>query len=136
MFQEEAEQLYVQCERYDLLNKLYQSQGKLDQALKIAENKDRINFRNTAYMCAKSLEEEGNFEEAIIHYERANTCHNIPPMLLERPQQLQAYMEKTTDLYVFCKEFLRMKKISKYFQIRTIKTTSLGAIIKLVNKIR
>lgn len=115
--QEEAEQLYVECERYDLLNKLYQSQGKLDQALKIAESKDRINFRNTSHMYAKSLEEEGNFEEAVIHYEKANTCHNIPRMLLNRPQQLEVYMEKTTDVYVFCKEFLKMKKISQSSQI-------------------
>ncbi|GJQ73670.1 putative intraflagellar transport protein 140 [Trypoxylus dichotomus] len=56
---DDAEQLYIQCERYDLLNKLYQSRNKMDEALSIAETKDRIHLKNTEYHYAQQLEQDG-----------------------------------------------------------------------------
>ncbi|KAI4456192.1 hypothetical protein MML48_8g00010237 [Holotrichia oblita] len=95
---DDAEQLYIQCERYDLLNKLYQSRNKMDEALTIAETKDRIHLRNTEYHYARQLEQDSNYKEAIIHYEKANTHrYDVPRMLLEQPDQLQLYMSKTND---------------------------------------
>lgn len=70
----------------------------MDVASNIAENKDRIHLRNTEHAWARSLEQTGNYKEAISHYENANTHrYDVPRMLTDRPQQLQAYMSKTKD---------------------------------------
>ena len=42
---EEAERLLLRCERYDMLNKLYQDSGQWEKALQVAENHDRIHLR-------------------------------------------------------------------------------------------
>ena len=59
-----AETLYIECHRYDHLNYLYQIQGKWEQALKIAEDKDRLHLDLTRYRFAKHLEEIGCVELA------------------------------------------------------------------------
>lgn len=56
LLQEEAEQLYKQCQRYDLLNKLYQASGQWQNAVAVAELHDRIHLRTTCYNYAKHLE--------------------------------------------------------------------------------
>ncbi|KAF5302514.1 hypothetical protein FQR65_LT00886 [Abscondita terminalis] len=95
---EEAEQLYIQCERYDLLNKFYQSSNKMEKALKIAETKDRIHLKNTEHLWAKSLEENGEIREAVRRYENANThFQEVPRMLIDQPDQLEVYMSNTTE---------------------------------------
>ncbi|KAK4874572.1 hypothetical protein RN001_013932 [Aquatica leii] len=95
---DEAEQLYIQCGRYDLLNKFYQSCNKMDKALKIAETKDRIHLKNTEHMWAKSLEENGELREAVRRYENANThFQEVPRMLMEQPDQLEVYMSNATE---------------------------------------
>ncbi|KAK9885497.1 hypothetical protein WA026_010990 [Henosepilachna vigintioctopunctata] len=95
---DEAEQLYRKCERYDLLNQLYQNQDRMEEAYSIASTKDRIHFRNTEHMWAKSLEQAGDFKEAAIKYEKANTHRvEIPRMLVDHPEELQKYMSKTND---------------------------------------
>ena len=97
-FKDEAEQLYVQCGRYDLLNKLLRSRNKMDAAHAIAESQDRIHLKNTEHAWAKSLEQSGDLKEAAIRYERANTHKfDIPRMLLDQPQQLESFMAKTKD---------------------------------------
>ncbi|CAG9773857.1 unnamed protein product [Ceutorhynchus assimilis] len=95
---EEAEQLYVQAERYDLLNKLLRCRNKMEEAHELAQSKDRINLRNTEYAWAKQLEKSGNFKEAAVRFEKAGTHrYDIPRMLSENPQQLVAYMSRTQD---------------------------------------
>jgi intraflagellar transport protein 140 len=95
---DEAEQLYVQCERYDLLNKLLRSRNKLDAAHATAESQDRIHLKNTEHAWAKALEQSGDFKEAAVRYERANTHKfDVPRMLLDQPLQLESYMGKTKD---------------------------------------
>ncbi|XP_049817321.1 intraflagellar transport protein 140 homolog isoform X2 [Aethina tumida] len=95
---DEAEQLYVQCNRYDLLNKLLRSRNKMDAAHAIAESKDRIHLRNTEYAWAKILEQNGEIKEAISRFEKANTHkQDVPKMLIDQPQLLQTYMAKTKD---------------------------------------
>ena len=42
---DEAERLYAECGRYDLLNELLQASGEWDRALKMAEDKDRIHLK-------------------------------------------------------------------------------------------
>ncbi|XP_072382747.1 intraflagellar transport protein 140 homolog isoform X1 [Diabrotica undecimpunctata] len=95
---DEAEQLYIQCGRYDLQNKLLRSRNKMDAAHAVSESKDRINLRNTDHTWAKMLEQAGDFKEAAARYERANThLYDVPRMLSDHPQQLQTYMSKTKD---------------------------------------
>ncbi|KAJ8931389.1 hypothetical protein NQ314_015707 [Rhamnusium bicolor] len=86
------------CERYDLQNKLLRSRNKMDAAHAVAESKDRINLRNTEHAWARTLEQAGDLKEAAARYERANThLYDVPRMLSDHPQQLQAYMSKTKD---------------------------------------
>lgn len=71
----------------------------MDEALYIAETKDRIHLKNTEYNYAMQLEQDGNYKEAIVHFEKANTHrYDVPRMLLEQTDQLHLYMSKTTDL--------------------------------------
>eukprot|EP01029_Cantina_marsupialis_P023024 TRINITY_DN5683_c0_g1_i1.p1 TRINITY_DN5683_c0_g1~~TRINITY_DN5683_c0_g1_i1.p1 ORF type:complete len:1397 (+),score=419.46 TRINITY_DN5683_c0_g1_i1:393-4193(+) len=70
---DDAEKLYKQCGRYDLLNKLYQSTGNWSRALEIAQKDDRLHLRNTHYRYARSLEASGDLAGAIQHYESAKT---------------------------------------------------------------
>lgn len=73
----------------------------MEAAHAVAESKDRINLRNTEHAWARVLEQSGDFKEAASRYERANThVYDVPRMLSEHPQQLQAYMTKTKDKYV------------------------------------
>lgn len=92
----------MSCERYDLLNKLYQCQGKMDAATTIAETKDRIHLRSTEYVWGKTLEESGDLTEAIKKYENANTHrYNVPRMLIDNPKDLETYILKSNDRYAF-----------------------------------
>lgn len=56
LLQEEAEQLYKKCRRYDLLNKLYQASGQWQKAIEVAELHNRVHLRTTYYNYAKHLE--------------------------------------------------------------------------------
>lgn len=54
--QEDAEQLYKACKRYDLLNKFYQASNQWQKAIETAEAHDRVHLRTTHYNYAKHLE--------------------------------------------------------------------------------
>lgn len=96
--QEDAENLYTCIERYDLLNKMYQSASRWDEALRIAESKDRIHLKNTYNSYGRYLEEKGEIQEAIKMYELANTHRNhIPRLLLNNPVALEKYIQKSKD---------------------------------------
>lgn len=56
LLQEEAEQLYKKCQRYDLLNKLYRASGQWQKAIEVAEHQDRVHLRTTYYNYAQHLE--------------------------------------------------------------------------------
>lgn len=81
-----------------MLNRLYQDQDKMEEAYSIASTKDRIHLRTTEHVWAKSLEQAGDFKEAAVKYEKANTHRvEVPRMLVDQPEELQKYMSKTTD---------------------------------------
>jgi intraflagellar transport protein 140 len=48
-----------------MINRVYQSQGKWNEAFDIAERYDRIHLRNTHYNYAKYMESIGGIEMAI-----------------------------------------------------------------------
>ncbi|XP_050298165.1 intraflagellar transport protein 140 homolog isoform X2 [Anthonomus grandis grandis] len=95
---DEAEQLYLEAKRFDLVNQLLRARNKMAAALTLAETKDRINLKNTEYAWAKLLEKGEDFKEAALRFEKAGTHrYDVPRMLSDHPQQLQAYMSKTKD---------------------------------------
>ena len=68
VLQEEAEQLYTSCGRYDLLNKLYQANNQWSKAIAVAERHDRIHLRSTYYNFARHCELSGDIGAAINGY--------------------------------------------------------------------
>lgn len=85
--------------RYDLLNKLYQDANQWDNALKLVEEKDRINRKNTYNAYGKHLESKEKIEEAIKMYEIANTHRkHVPRLLIQDPSALENYLQKSKDL--------------------------------------
>lgn len=95
---EESEKLLKNSGRFDLLNKFYQASNQWTKAIEVAELQDRIHLRTTYYNYAKHLESTGNISAAIVNFEKADTHRfEVPRMLLEEPQQLEAYILKTKD---------------------------------------
>lgn len=62
---DDAIKLFITCERYDLLNRLYQACGQWDRALEVAEKYDRIHLRATHYAHAKQLEILQDYKGAV-----------------------------------------------------------------------
>jgi intraflagellar transport protein 140 len=101
---DDAERLYKECSRFDLLNNLYQSSGQWDKAIDIAEKKDRIHLRSTRYAWAKHLEAMGNISDAIRQYELAEAHRTeVPRMLydLQQVEDLEAYIKQCSDKKLF-----------------------------------
>lgn len=95
---EQAESIFKDAGRYDLLNRLYQDLGRWDDAVRIALDNDRMNLRNTYYRYAKHLEALGNLPEAIKHYELSEThTFEVPRLLFAEPAQLEEYIKKSRN---------------------------------------
>ncbi|XP_072916135.1 intraflagellar transport protein 140 homolog [Hemitrygon akajei] len=95
---EDAERLYRNCKRFDLLTKFYQASGQWQKAIENAEAFDRVHLRTTYYNYAKHLEAMGDQHLALIHYEKSDTHRfEVPRMLLEDLQALEIYVNKTKD---------------------------------------
>ncbi|XP_064637216.1 intraflagellar transport protein 140 homolog [Lineus longissimus] len=95
---EDAERLLKNCQRYDLLNEFYQSTGQWNKAMDTSEMYDRVHLRTTYYNYAKHLEAKGDITSAVPVYEKADTHRfEVPRMLFEEPQALEAYIMKTKD---------------------------------------
>ncbi len=85
---DEAERLYKGCGRYDLLNKLYISQGRLDKALETSQSRDRLHMRTILFHNARHKESCGDLEGAIKAYEQAGVhCKEVPRMLWEKKEK-------------------------------------------------
>ena len=52
----DAERLYRECGRFDLLNRMHQDSGAWDAALALAAETDRAHLRNTHHAYARHLE--------------------------------------------------------------------------------
>lgn len=95
----EAEELYIQSKRFDLLNKFYQAIGRWDDALSTAKESDRLHLRATHYNFAKKCEWEKEYDQAVGHYEESKTHRfEIPRMLFDKPDRLEAYVKKNPDM--------------------------------------
>ncbi|KAI6184371.1 hypothetical protein M3Y97_00588900 [Aphelenchoides bicaudatus] len=99
---EEAQTIYLQAKRYDLLNRLYQSQNKWTEAFEVAVKHDRIHLRNTHYNFAKYLESIGEIEKAIENFEKSQTHQfDIPRMLADEPKAIDLYVKRKRDRVLY-----------------------------------
>lgn len=134
--QTEAENLYLSVGRYDLLNKLYQDANKWDNALKLAQEKDRINMKNTYNAYGKYLESKEEIQEAIKMYEMANTHRkHVPRLLLQNHSALEKYLQKSQDPLV-CYYLVTKKEVLSIAFIYTFSRSMLQDIVKMVGSVR
>ncbi|KAI9137959.1 hypothetical protein BKA69DRAFT_835376 [Paraphysoderma sedebokerense] len=95
---EDAETILSESRNYSYLSRLYQVQGKWDEAIKCINDNDRINIRNTYYRQGKWSEQMGEFKTAIDMYEKAGVIGSeIPRMLLGVPAELEKYVKNRDD---------------------------------------
>jgi intraflagellar transport protein 140 len=97
---EDAERLYVECGRYDLLVQLYVSTGRWAEALAVCATKDRIHLKSVHYLYARHLEAAGDQAAAIKQYEASDTHkHEVPRMLFDASHitDLEAYIKASAD---------------------------------------
>uniref|UniRef100_A0ABM5F0W3 Intraflagellar transport protein 140 homolog n=1 Tax=Pogona vitticeps TaxID=103695 RepID=A0ABM5F0W3_9SAUR len=95
---EDAEQLYKECRRYDLLNMFYQASDQWQKAIDVAEAYDRVHLRTTYYNYAKHLEATGDRNLALTYYEKSDTHKfEVPRMLSEDLHTLESYINKMKD---------------------------------------
>jgi len=93
---DDAERLYLESKRYDLLVALYQSCGRWEEALSLCEKHDRIHLKSTHYKYARFLEGCGEIKKAMEQYEKAGVhCKEIPRMLYDigHIQELGKYIK-------------------------------------------
>ncbi len=77
---------------------MYRLMNRWDDAIALAEEKDRINLRNTYDNYGRHLERKGLIQEAIEMYEKANTHRkHVPRLLLPNPVALEKYVQKSKD---------------------------------------
>ncbi|XP_054848420.1 intraflagellar transport protein 140 homolog [Eublepharis macularius] len=121
---EDAEQLYKQCKRYDLLNKFYQASDQWQKAIEVAEAHDRVNLRTTYYNYAKHLEATGEHSQALNYYEKSDTHRfEVPRMLSEDLHALESYVNKKKDktLWKWWAQYLEsqadMEGALKYYEL-------------------
>lgn len=101
---DEAEKLYKNCGRYDLLSNLYQALGDWEKSLEISEKYDRIHLKTLHYQYAKHLEQIEDLQEAMKHYELSkNDKFEIPRMLYQadKTQQLHQFIVQKNDPDLF-----------------------------------
>ena len=98
---QEAEKLYKQAKRYDLLNKLYQASGQWEKAIDVAKSKDRIHLRTTHYTYARHLESLGQYDRAVQQYELSKThTQEVPRMMYNanKTHDLEEYINQMQDI--------------------------------------
>ncbi|XP_030401538.1 intraflagellar transport protein 140 homolog isoform X1 [Gopherus evgoodei] len=121
---EDAERLYKNCERYDLLNMFYQASDQWQKAMEVAEIHDRVHLRTTYYNYAKHLEATAECNLALNYYEKSDTHRfEVPRMLSEDLQALEIYVNKMKDksLWKWWAQYLEsqsdMESALRYYEL-------------------
>ncbi|CAH8871773.1 unnamed protein product [Trichobilharzia szidati] len=95
---DEAERLFIQCNRWDLVIRLHQSLGNWNKAITTAEQHHRMSLRGIHYSYAKELESTGQIKQAIEHYIKSETYRfEVPRMLKSNPELLESFVTSQTD---------------------------------------
>lgn len=97
--QTDAEHLFREAKRLDLLGQLFEARNKFKEAIEIASSENKIREKTSYYNYARTLEQQGKIAEAIDMYTKAD-CHRfeVPRMLLMRPRELLAYLNNSEEL--------------------------------------
>ncbi|XP_039346836.1 intraflagellar transport protein 140 homolog isoform X2 [Mauremys reevesii] len=121
---EDAERLYKNCKRYDLLNMFYQASDQWQKAMEVAEAHDRVHLRTTYYNYAKHLEATAECNLALNYYEKSDTHRfEVPRMLSEDLQALEIYVNKMKDksLWKWWAQYLEsqsdMESALRYYEL-------------------
>nr|CDS24042.1 intraflagellar transport protein 140 [Echinococcus granulosus] len=89
----EAERLFIECGRWDLVTRMHRALGHWDEALSVVEKHNRVRLKNTHYAYALELKNQGNIEDAIHHFVQSNThCVEVPRMLKDFPEKLEEFV--------------------------------------------
>jgi intraflagellar transport protein 140 len=108
----DAERLFKESGRFDLLNRFYQNSGRWQDALAVAKETDRVHLRNTYYNYAQHLESLGKIQEAAEYYERSETQKvEVARMLFDDPLTLEKYVKKSQnkDLLIWWAQYLESR---------------------------
>mmetsp|Transcript_42942 Transcript_42942/g.100869 ORF Transcript_42942/g.100869 Transcript_42942/m.100869 type:complete len:1420 (-) Transcript_42942:132-4391(-) len=100
---EDAESLLKKCQRWDLLNQLYQASGEWEKALEVAKTKDRVHLKPTHFAYAQYLEAVEDVQRALEHFELSGTYRTENPRLLcsmGLTDNLKAYVEQSDDSHL------------------------------------
>ncbi|KAM9124680.1 intraflagellar transport protein 140 homolog isoform 2-T2 [Pangshura tecta] len=121
---EDAERLYKNCKRYDLLNMFYQASDQWQKAMEVAETHDRVHLRTTYYNYARHLEATAECNLALNYYEKSDTHRfEVPRMLSEDLQALEIYVNKMKDksLWKWWAQYLEsqsdMESALRYYEL-------------------
>ncbi|VDK41143.1 unnamed protein product [Taenia asiatica] len=87
----EAERLFIECGRWDLVTRMHRALGHWDEALSVVEKHNRVRLKNTHYAYALELRDQGNIEGAIHHFIQSNTHY------VEVPRMLKNSLEKVEE---------------------------------------
>ena len=133
---DDAERVLNDAKKYDQLNNLYQLQNQWDKAIRVAEQDDRINLKNTYYKAAKSYEKHQNYKEAIKYYELSETnVDEVPRMLYENEQfpLLIEYSEKVQEKSVYAYIGKIYEKFNDYEEAKSFytKASDNGSLVRL-----
>lgn len=98
IMQTDAERLFREAKRLDLLGRLYEARNKFKEAIELAGNENRIREKTSYYNYARALEQQGKVAEAIDMYTKAD-CHQfeVPRMLLTKPRELLTYLNNSEE---------------------------------------
>ncbi|XP_043479538.1 intraflagellar transport protein 140 homolog [Leptopilina heterotoma] len=94
----DAERLFREAKRLDLIGSLLEARNKFKESLTLASSENKIREKTCYYNYAKALERQGKITEAIENYTKAD-CHRfeVPRMLLLKPRDLQTYLNTSED---------------------------------------
>ena len=96
---EDAERLYRDCGRFDLLANLHRASGRWRDAARVAAARDRVHLKSTHYAHARHLESLGDVAGAVRAYEKSGRAHREVPRLLRargETRALEAYLDAAT----------------------------------------
>ena len=97
---DDAERLYREAGRFDLLTDFYVACGRWKDALATAARHDRIHLKAAHFRYARHLEHAGDVHAAVVHYKEANAHRTeVPRLLYERGMtaELEMFVQTNPD---------------------------------------
>ncbi|KAK0096463.1 hypothetical protein PV326_005425 [Microctonus aethiopoides] len=98
---DDAERLFYQAKRLDLLSDLLEGCNKYNESMTLSASHNKIREKLSCYNYAKLLEQQGDIAKAIEMFTKSD-CHyfEVPRMLLNQPNELQRYLANTDSLRI------------------------------------